>query len=73
MLRKKQHSIRRIRRFFRIALSHDSLENYLRMNFALIHYHKWSLTEIEMMHPWEREIYTALLLQAIEDQNTKSR
>jgi len=41
------------------------------MNFALMHYHKWSLTEAEMMVPWEREIYVALLLDAIDEQNNR--
>lgn len=31
-------------------------------------YHKYTLTEIEMMMPWEREIYIILLLQAIEEE-----
>lgn len=43
----------------------------IRMNFALLQHHKWSLTEIEMMHPWEREIYVALLLDAIEELNSR--
>tara|TARA_Y100001954_G_C15828003_1_gene613214 strand:- start:6407 stop:6550 length:144 start_codon:yes stop_codon:yes gene_type:complete len=43
----------------------------IRTNFALLQYHKWTLTEIEMMHPWEREIYVALLLQSIEEQNDR--
>lgn len=36
-------------------------------------HHKYSLTEIENMMPWEREIYVALLLQWIEDENMKAR
>ena len=34
-------------------------------------YHKYSLTEIENMIPWEREIYVALLKQHIEDEELK--
>ena len=34
-------------------------------------YHKYSLTELENMMPWERDIYIALLQQYIEDQNLK--
>lgn len=71
MWRRKLFRIRRAWRFFRVALSHDSLENMIRMNFALMHYHKWSLTEAEMMVPWEREIYVALLLDAIDEQNNR--
>jgi|TARA_R100000278_G_scaffold119295_1_gene100594 hypothetical protein len=34
-------------------------------------YHKYSLTEIENMMPWEREIYLALLTDYIESENLK--
>ena len=36
-------------------------------------HHKYSLTEIENMMPWEREIYTRLLLQWLEDEKTAER
>jgi len=35
--------------------------------------HKYSLTEIENMMPWEREIYVNLLMQYIEEENMKRR
>ena len=47
------------------------LEAYFRLNFALIQYHKYSLTEIENMMPWEREIYLTLLQEYIEEQKLK--
>lgn len=34
-------------------------------------YHKYSLTEIENMIPWEREIYLELLKAHIEEENLK--
>jgi hypothetical protein len=49
------------------------LENYFKLNFALIQYHKWSLTEIENMIPWERDIYTILLKQHLEEEEQKAR
>ena len=36
-------------------------------------YHKYSLTELENMMPWEREIYVSLLQQYIEQQNLKNQ
>ena len=36
-------------------------------------HHNYSLTEIENMLPWEREIYVALLVQYIEDENMKRK
>ncbi|MGYP001239341999 len=34
------------------------------------HYH-YSLTEIDEMMPWEREIYVSMLQQHIEDENER--
>ena len=36
-------------------------------------YHKYSLTEIENMMPWERDVYVALLKQYIEEENLKAQ
>tara|TARA_R100000278_G_scaffold113539_1_gene91722 strand:- start:720 stop:857 length:138 start_codon:yes stop_codon:yes gene_type:complete len=33
--------------------------------------HGYSLTELENMLPWERQIYVALLIQHIERENEK--
>ena len=34
-------------------------------------HHKYSLTELEMMMPWEREIYMGLLMQWIKEENDR--
>lgn len=34
----------------------------------MIQHHKWSLTEIDNMIPWEREIYTGLLINHLEQE-----
>tara|TARA_B100000945_G_scaffold281107_1_gene248621 strand:+ start:48 stop:212 length:165 start_codon:yes stop_codon:yes gene_type:complete len=47
------------------------MEGYYRMNFALMQYHKYSLTEIEHMIPWEREVYTTLLMQYLDEVKQK--
>ena len=52
-------------------MAHMNLENYFRLNFAMMQYHKYSLTEIENMMPWERDIYLGLLNQYIEEENLK--
>ena len=41
------------------------------MNFALMQYHKYSLTEIESWMPWEREVYTTFLMQYLEEVKQK--
>ena len=38
-----------------------------------MHHHKYSLTELEMMLPWEREIYVDMLIQHIKEENDKLR
>jgi hypothetical protein len=35
--------------------------------------HNYSLTELDNMIPWEREIYVAMLIQHIEEENEKIR
>jgi hypothetical protein len=35
-------------------------------------YHKYSLTEIENMMPWEREVYLSLLVQYIQEEKKKA-
>ena len=51
---------------------HETLESYFKTNFALVQHHKYSLTELENMIPWEREIYVSLLTQYIEEENLKN-
>jgi len=34
-------------------------------------HHKYSLTELENMIPWEREIYLTLLMDYIKEENAK--
>tara|TARA_B100000073_G_scaffold299350_1_gene265248 strand:+ start:288 stop:428 length:141 start_codon:yes stop_codon:yes gene_type:complete len=35
----------------------------------MMQHHKYSLSELEDMMPWEREIYMGLLLQFIKEEN----
>ena len=54
-----------------MILSHDSLENYYKTNFALMQHHKYSLTELDNMIPFEREIYVNLLMKWIKEENER--
>ncbi len=54
-------------------LSHDSLYNYYETNFSLMQHHKYSLTELDNMIPFEREIYVSLLMQYIKEENEKMK
>ena len=39
----------------------------------MIQHHKWSMTELEDMMPYERDIYVALLQKWVEEENEKIR
>jgi len=43
------------------------------LNFALMQHHKYSLTELENMMPFERDIYVTLLKQFLDEQEEKSK
>ena len=37
----------------------------------MVTHHKYSLTELENMMPWEREIYMGLLAKWVQDENER--
>ena len=40
-------------------------------NFSMMQHHKYSLTELDNMIPWEREIYINLLIKHIAEENER--
>jgi hypothetical protein len=42
--------------------------NLYKTNFALMQHHKYSLTELENMIPWERDVYVNLLLAYLQEE-----
>ena len=54
-----------------MSLSHDNLYNYYKTNFGMMQHHNYSLTELENMMPWEREIYVGLLVEYIKEENER--
>jgi len=42
-------------------------------NFALVQDHKFSITELEEMLPWERLVYITLVQQRVEKENARIR
>lgn len=53
-------------------MGHDKLGNYYKSNFSLIQHHKWSLTELEAMMPWERYVYIDLLQAFLIEEEKKA-
>ena len=47
--------------------------NYYLSNFTMMQFYKYSLSELENMYPWEREIYISLLNQHIEEENERRK
>ena len=37
----------------------------------MMQHHKYSLTELENMIPWERDVYVNLLIQYIDEENER--
>jgi hypothetical protein len=54
-------------------LNHTSLEVHYHTVFSLIQHHKYSLTEIENMIPYELDIYVNFLLAFIQEQEAKAQ
>lgn len=54
-------------------MAHIDLESYFRINFALMQFHKYSLTEIENLMPFERDVYLTLLRMHIEEEELKAK
>lgn len=50
-----------------MVASHETLSDYYRTNFILMHDYHYSLTEVENMIPWERDIYLGLLAQRVQE------
>jgi len=50
------------------VLSHITLASYYRMVFGLAQHHKYQISEIESLLPFERDIYYDMLIDYIESQ-----
>jgi len=50
---------------------HESLEEYYRANFTLKNSHGYSLSELDGMLPWEREVYVNLLLAHLKEEKIR--
>ena len=42
-------------------------------NFAMMQHHKYSLTELDNMIPWEREVYVQLLIQHLKEEEERNK
>ena len=54
-------------------LCHTNLANYYQTIFALAQHHKYSITEVESLIPYERDLYFAMLVSWLEEQKEKQK
>lgn len=54
-------------------MSHNNIGNYYELTFSLVQHHKYSITEIENMFPFERDLYVELLVDFLKSQEEKRR
>jgi len=47
--------------------------NHYNTNFSMMQHFNYSLTELDMMMPWEREIYVSMLLQHLEEEKERAK
>jgi|TARA_E500000318_G_scaffold31967_1_gene31885 hypothetical protein len=43
----------------------------IQVNFAMMQYHKYSLTEIENMMPWEKLVYVGMLQEHLQQEEER--
>jgi hypothetical protein len=53
-------------------MSHENVLNRYTTTFVLIHHYNYSLSEIENMIPWERDVYIGMYLQDVEDRKNNT-
>jgi hypothetical protein len=54
-------------------LSHTSLGNYYKTVFSLAQHHKYSITEVENLIPYERDLYVDMLVDFVEEQKAQQQ
>lgn len=54
-------------------MSYNSLTNYYSLNFQLIHHHKYSLSDINEMMPFERDLYVDMLMAYLNEEKDRQQ
>jgi len=66
---KEQSNLEGGARFFSISMMHDNLGNMLETHFQMMQHHHYSLTDIENMLPWEKQIYVGMISEYVKKHN----
>jgi hypothetical protein len=63
-------------RFFYLTVRNSNLKTYYSNMFTMVHQYKYTLSELENMMPWERDLYINMLnvwVKEEEDRITNQR
>jgi len=52
---------------------HNNIANYYRVIFSLVQHHKYSISELEELIPFERDLYVDMLLEYLEEEKQKQQ
>ena len=52
-------------------MAHMSVSGYYQMNWSMMYHHQFSLTELDNMMPWEREVYIGLTVKHLEEEKQR--
>ena len=54
-------------------MGYQRLAVYYKTMFSLMNHHKWSITEMESLMPWEKQIYVDLLDDWIKQKEQEAK
>jgi hypothetical protein len=54
-----------------VSSAHDSLLNMLSVNFAMMQNFQYTLNDLEGMMPWERRVYTDMLMEHLREEKER--
>jgi len=49
-----------------MLLGHNNLKNYYKLIFNMAQHHKYSITDLENLIPYELELYSSMLIDYLE-------
>ena len=54
-------------------MSHNNLTDYYDTNFSLVQHHKYSLSDIDNLMPFEKDIYISKLIDYLKSQEIEEK
>ncbi len=54
-------------------MGYNSLANHYSLNFQLMQHHKYNLSDINEMMPFERDLYVDMLMAHIEEEKERKQ